>query len=219
MVVIVGGTGSAGNVDGASVSMKGGAGIGSGNGAAATFSGGNAGVVGAGGTLTLSGGSGGSALGNGGNILLLPGTVTSGTVGYVGVGTSTPKAILDVNGTSATNASIESATSYTNSGAAYTIPDANSNIRRITLSANTTITLPSFATPTGKVWTLTVMVKQDGTGSKTLAWGVPSGDSILWDQSASGPTPNTTASKITIYQFTKPSDETTWYASMVWKQN
>jgi hypothetical protein len=135
------------------------------------------------------------------------------------VGTSAPATTLDVNGTSSTGASIETVTSYTNSGSAYTIPDANSNIRRITLSANTTITLPSFATPSGKVWTLTVMVKQDGTGNRTLAWAAPAGDSIMWDQSATAPAPNTSASKIAIYQFTKPSDETTWYASMVWKQN
>jgi len=86
------------------------------------------------------------------------------------------------------------------------------------LTANATITLPAFTTPTGKTWSLTVMIKQDGTGNWTLAWTPPSGDSILWDQSASAPAPSLTAGKITIYQFTKPADETTWYGSMVWKQ-
>jgi hypothetical protein len=139
--------------------------------------------------------------------------------GNVGIGTTSPATKLDVAGTAAVNASIESASTYVNSTATYTIPDATVNIRRITLTANTTITLPAFTTPAGKVWTLTVMVKQDGTGSRTLAWAVPGGDSILWDQSASAPAPASAASKISIYQFTKMSDETTWYASMVWKQN
>jgi hypothetical protein len=139
--------------------------------------------------------------------------------GNVGIGTTGPNSTLDVNGTAAVNSSVESASSYVNSTAAYTILDSSVNIRRITLSANTTITLPAFATLTGKVWTLTVFVKQDATGSRTLAWTPPAGDSILWDQSAVAPVPASAATKITIYQFTKPADETTWYGSLVWKQN
>jgi len=141
------------------------------------------------------------------------------SAGNVGIGTATPAQTLDVNGTASVSASIESAAAYTNSGTAYTIADTSSNIRRITLTGNATITLPAFATPANKVWTLTVIVTQDGTGSRTLGWAVPGGDSILWDQSASAPAPASGVTKTTIYQFTKPSDTTVWYGSMVWKQN
>ena len=138
--------------------------------------------------------------------------------GNVGIGTTNPTATLDLNGTASVNSSIESASSYVNSSTGYTISDSSVNIRRVQLTANSTITLPSFTSPAGKVFTLIVMVKQDSTGGRTLAFTPPSGDSILWDSGASMPGHQTTASKVTIYQFTKPSDETSWYASQVWKQ-
>lgn len=140
------------------------------------------------------------------------------TSGNLGIATTTPGSKLDVNGVATVNASTESIASYTNSGVAYTIPDAGTNLRRITLTGNATVTLPTY-NQFGKVWTLTVIVKQDGTGSRTLTWALPGSDSILWDQSASAPPPNPTANKITIYQFTKPGDELVWYGSVVWKQN
>jgi len=155
-----------------------------------------------------------------GNIAIAALNATSATVsGNVGIGTLFPATALDVLGTASVASSVESASSYVSSSTAYTIPDATTNIRRITLTDNATITLPAFASLTGKVWTITVMIKQDATGGRTLTWAVPGGDSILWDQSATAPAPSSGASKTTIYQFTKPADETTWYGSMVWKQN
>lgn len=139
--------------------------------------------------------------------------------GNVGIGTSSPNFLLDVNGSVGVSSSKESASSYVASGAGYSIPDSSLNIRRITLDNSTTITLPDFSSPAGKVWTLTVYVKQDATGSRSLAWAASGSDSILWDQSGSSPTPALGAGKVTIYQFTKASDESTWYATMVWKQN
>jgi hypothetical protein len=66
---------------------------------------------------------------------------------------------------------------------------------------------------------LTVILTQDSTGSRTLTWAAPGSDSILWDQNASAPSPASAASKTTIYQFTKVSDDSVWYGSQVWKQN
>lgn len=166
----------------------------------------------------------GSTLGVNGNVSVgtYAGTAapTSGMIvsGNVGIGTSTVNNKLEVAGTAAVNASTEGASAYTNTGTAYTIPDAAFNIRRLTLNGNATVTLPTY-TSTAKVWTVTVMVKQDSTGGRTLAFAAPSGDTILWDSGASMPAHQTTLNKTTIYQFTKPGDETTWYASMVWKQN
>jgi hypothetical protein len=49
-----------------------------------------------GGTLTLIGGDGGGTSGDGGDIILLPGSVTSGTQGYLGIGTATPSNMVHV---------------------------------------------------------------------------------------------------------------------------
>ncbi len=139
--------------------------------------------------------------------------------GNVGIGTTVPSTALDVSGTATVGASTESTAAVISSGAAYTIPNSTLNIRRISLTGNATLTLPAFSSPTNKVWTLTVMVTQDATGSRTLSWAAPGTDSILWDQSASAPAPASAASKTTIYQFTKVSDDSVWYGSQVWKQN
>jgi hypothetical protein len=139
--------------------------------------------------------------------------------GNVGIGTTSPSASLDVNGTATVGASTESTSAWISSGAAYTIPNTTLNIQRISLNSNTTLTLPAFTTPANKVWTLTVIVKQDATGGRTLAWAAPGTDSILWDQSATAPAAASGASKTTIYQFTKVSNDTVWYGSQVWKQN
>lgn len=59
-----------------------------------------------------------------------------------------------------------------NSGTAVTLPDVDTDaLHRITLTGNTTITLPTPAA--GK--SFTVVVVQDGTGSRTLAFATPSG--------------------------------------------
>jgi hypothetical protein len=125
---------------------------------------------------------------------------------------------LDVNGTAAVDASVEGISTYTNTGAAYTIPDTSVNLRRLTLNSNTTVTLPAFTSPSGKIWSVTIFVKQDATGARTLTWAAPAGDSIKWDQAVT-PSYATAANKITIYQFIKPSDETVWYGSMTWREN
>lgn len=59
-------------------------------------------ATGDGGVLTLKGGDGGSTSGDGGNILLLPGSVVSGTPGYVGVGTTAPSSLVEIEGSSPT---------------------------------------------------------------------------------------------------------------------
>jgi hypothetical protein len=138
--------------------------------------------------------------------------------GDLGLGTNTPEAKLDVNGTATMKASTVSVTLYTNSGAAYNIPDASVNIRRITLNANSTITLPSFTSATPKVYTLTVFLKQDGVGGRGVTFIGNGSDIIKWD-SGVAPAISLNIGKITILQFTKPSDEAAWYGSKVWQED
>ncbi|MGE0526151.1 MAG: hypothetical protein AB7P49_03740, partial [Bdellovibrionales bacterium] len=138
--------------------------------------------------------------------------------GNVGIGTTSPAAKLDVSGSINVSASTEGTSAYVNSSTAYTIPDSSMNIRRITLTGNATITMPAFTAPSQASYSLTVFVKQDGTGSRTVTFAGAGSDTIKWD---SGATPSiaSAAGKVTILQFLKPSDETVWYASMVWKEN
>jgi hypothetical protein len=137
--------------------------------------------------------------------------------GNVGIGTMTPTEKLDVNGVATMNASTETITTYVNTSTAYSIPDSLTNIRRLTLTGNATITLPTFTSATPKVFTLTVFLKQDATGSRTMSFIGSGSDTVKWD-SGTAPSIATTANKITIVQFTKPSDETVWYASKVWQE-
>lgn len=138
--------------------------------------------------------------------------------GKVGIATSVPGAKLDVSGDVAVNSSYEGISTYVNSSTAYTIPDTSLNIRRITLTANTTITLPAFTSPSAKVFTITIFLKQDATGSRTVTFAGNASDTIKWD-TGTAPTISTTANKISIIQLTKPSDETVWYGSMAWREN
>lgn len=138
--------------------------------------------------------------------------------GNVGVGTASPAVPLDVGGTARVLASVEGAAAAVNSSTAYPIPDLTRNVRRITLTANTTITLPDASTlPTDAAYSLTVRVKQDATGSRTLAWAGNT-QTIKWD-TGSAPAVATAANTETIYQFFIIGGETVWYGSMVWKEN
>jgi hypothetical protein len=138
--------------------------------------------------------------------------------GKVGIGTDTPLALLDVDGTARVLASYEGAAAVATTSTAYTIPDLTRNIRRLTLDDNTTITLPvTTSIPTDAVYSVTIKVKQDATGSRTLAWA-SGANSIKWDN-GSAPAPASGANEETIYQFMIIGGETTWYGSMVWKEN
>lgn len=184
-----------------------------------------------GGNLILSSG---SPTGNGTSSILFqtatgtnPGTSTWATpatrmvidaAGNVGVGITSPVVPLDVSGTARVLASVEGAAAAVSSSTAYSVPDLTRNVRRITLSANTTITLPNAATlPTDAAYSLTIRVQQDATGSRTLAWA-GNVQTIKWD-TGSAPAVATAANTETIYQFFIIGGESVWYGSMVWKEN
>jgi len=140
------------------------------------------------------------------------------TAGDVGIGTTSPSTMLHVNGTATVQSSVEGAAASVDSGTAYSISDLTKNIRRINLTGNVTITLPvTTGLAADMAYSLTIRVKQDATGSRTLAWS-SGANTIKWD-SGSAPAHATSANTETIYQFLLIGGETVWYGSQVWKEN
>jgi hypothetical protein len=90
-----------------------------------------------------------------------------------------------------------------NSGSSITINLSNGTFQIITLTANTTITMPTATA--GK--SFSIFLKQDGTGGKTVSWST-----VVWP-SATAPTITSTASKADLYSFF--SDGTNWYGVAV----
>ena len=88
-----------------------------------------------------------------------------------------------------------------NSSTAITLALTNGTVQIITLTGNATITMPTAVS--GKSFTL--LLKQDGTGSRTVTW-----TTVSWP-SATAPTITSTASKMDKYVFI--SDGTYWYGA------
>ena len=88
-----------------------------------------------------------------------------------------------------------------NSSTAITLALTNGTVQIITLTGNATITMPTAVS--GKSFTL--LLKQDGTGSRTVTWST-----VSWP-SATAPTITSTASKMDKYVFI--SDGTSWFGS------
>ena len=88
-----------------------------------------------------------------------------------------------------------------NSSTAITLALTNGTVQIITLTGNATITMPTAVS--GKSFTL--LLKQDGTGSRTVTWST-----VSWP-SATAPTITSTASKMDKYVFI--SDGTYWYGA------
>lgn len=91
-----------------------------------------------------------------------------------------------------------------NSGASYAVNLANGNVYNITLTNNCTIT---FTNPpaTGKAGSVTLIIAQDGNGSRTITWPA----SVKW-ANGSVPTLSTSANAVDIIQFLTIDGGTTW---------
>ena len=165
------------------------------------------------------------------------GTISSGvwngteiTVPYGGTGVATLTGIVKGNGQSAFSAAVagtdyvtptgtETLTNKTltnptvtnyvetpyvaNSGTAITLALTNGTVQIITLTGNATITMPTATS--GKSFLL--MLKQDGTGSRTVTWST-----VKWP-GGTAPTITSTASKQDIFSFF--ADGTNWYGVTV----
>lgn len=165
------------------------------------------------------------------------GTISSGvwngteiTVPYGGTGVATLTGIVKGNGQSAFSAAVagtdyvtptgtETLTNKTltnptvtnyvetpftaNSSTAITLALTNGTVQIITLTGNATITMPTATS--GKSFLL--MLKQDGTGSRTVTWST-----VKWP-GGTAPTITSTASKQDIFSFF--ADGTNWYGVTV----
>jgi len=163
---------------------------------------------------------GGTGVNNGSNTITLGGNLTtSGAFATTLTVTASTNVTLPTTGTLATLAGTETFTNKTltnptitnytetlytaNTSTAITIALSNGTVQQLTLTANTTITMPSVGA--GK--SFIIMLKQDATGSRTVAWST-----VVWP-GATAPTVTTTASKQDIYSFF--SDGTNWYGVTV----
>jgi len=93
------------------------------------------------------------------------------------------------------------------SSTAITLNLANGNVQKLTLTANCTITLTSPAS--GAMRALTLLVFQDGTGSRTITWP----GSVKWGN-AGAPTLTTTASKMDMVSLFTVDGGTNWYGAL-----
>ncbi len=135
-----------------------------------------------------------------------------GVVTAIGNAVNTTGGLVTVDGTATlTNKTLTNptVTNYTetlftaNTGTAITVALTNGTVQQLTLTGNATITMPTAAA--GK--SFIIMLKQDGTGSRTVTWST-----VAWP-AATAPTITSTASKQDIYSFF--SDGTNWYGVTV----
>ena len=89
-----------------------------------------------------------------------------------------------------------------NTSTAYTIDLAGGSVQVLTLTGNCTFTFPTATAGKG----LTILLKQDATGSRTVTWPA----AVKWP-AGTAPTITATASQLDKYVFT--ADGTNWYGS------
>ena len=107
----------------------------------------------------------------------------------------------------------EDAMSYRASSTAITL-SAVRNVQRVSLTGNATVTLPTGMPGKAEaIKTIVVIFKQDATGSRTMAFAAPTGETLLYNNSATLPAVSSAANKVTIYVCTKFDGDTRWYIS------
>lgn len=125
---------------------------------------------------------------------------------------------VDFDNNKATDVTLENfqevMASNTNVSGAVTVPDATNNVS-YTLTGDTTVTLPDTdELPAGTARTVTIFVKQDGTGGRTFTLAAPTGFSIKYNSSSTQPAVQTAANKETIYTALLVKGSTTIYVSL-----
>ena len=92
-----------------------------------------------------------------------------------------------------------------NSSTAYTVDLENGNVFEVTLTGNCTFTF-SHPPASGKAGSFTLILKQDGTGSRTVTWPA----SVKWP-GGEAPTISSDASAVDVLVFLTRDAGTTWY--------
>jgi hypothetical protein len=91
---------------------------------------------------------------------------------------------------------------------ATTLDLSTTNIYNLTLTGNITVTL-SNPPASGTLYSVMMIVKQDGTGSRTITWPA----SVKWPN-ASAPTLSTAANAVDVLNFFTVDGGTTYYGSL-----
>lgn len=105
---------------------------------------------------------------------------------------------------------VEKVSTVAASGSTETLNLANGNIHDVTLDANCTFTFSG--TTASKGCSFTLILRQDGTGSRTVTWPA----SVDWAGGAA-PTLSTPASSVDILTFFTINNGTTWFGALVGK--
>lgn len=106
---------------------------------------------------------------------------------------------------------IEPVSTNSASGAAPNLDLSAGSVQDVTLTANATLTI-SNPPATGKGYGVTLILRQDATGSRTLTWPT----SIKWAGGAA-PVISTAANSIDVYTFYTTNGGVTWLGTQAGK--
>jgi len=115
-------------------------------------------------------------------------------------------------GTLTTKKISETLVAVGNSGTAATIDLSQGTVFTVTLNGNATLTI----TNTTGAAAFTVILTNDGTPSRTVAWAA-SGGSFKFPGGAAALARTTTASGVDVWVFFSPDGGTTWYGNIAMK--
>ena len=115
-------------------------------------------------------------------------------------------------GTLTTKKIAETLVAVGNSGTAATIDLSSGTVFTVTLTGNATLTI----TNTTGAAAFTVILTNDGTPGRTVAWAA-SGGSFKFPGGAAALSRTTTASGVDVWVFFSPDGGTTWYGNIAMK--
>lgn len=131
--------------------------------------------------------------------------VTDLTVSPHSLSGTTPNATIEY--VTPTYGGQETVNTVAASGTSQTLP-ATANVHDVTLTGNCTFTLPTLTS--GKACAITVILRQDGTGSRTVTWP----GSVSW-VTGTAPTLKTAASAVDLVTLFTVDGGTTWGGAAV----